>query len=156
MRFFRISKRDYIQDLSGTGAGLYGARWNPKGMNMLYTSSSVSLASLEYLVHNYHLLSNNDVVLAEIEINPSSPIEFCNEIDLPADWNEHTYTPLATQQMGAQFLMELKSYVLRVPSAIVPMEYNFLLNPQHEAHDQTVVRKLIDPFEMDDRLFLKK
>lgn len=155
MLAYRISKREYIRDLDGIGAGIFGARWNPKGMNMLYTSGSISLASLEYLVHNYHLLSRKDVALAEIEINAIDLIDELNEKDLPRDWNENTYTPQSTQQIGALFLNKEKYYVLKVPSAIVPMEFNYLLNPFHDAHSSTVIRRVLDPFEIDDRLFSK-
>ena len=155
MLVYRISKREYIDDLSGTGAGLFGARWNPKGISMLYTSGSISLASLEYLVHNYHLLSRDDTVLAEIEIHSGS-IKTLKEKDLPQDWNEHSYTPLSTQQIGLQFLTDCKYYILKIPSAIGPLEFNYFINPQHEAHQKTRIKNIIDPFEMDDRLFLRK
>jgi len=152
MFVYRINKREFIKDLNGTGAGLFGARWNPRGMNMLYTSGSVSLASLEYLVHNYHILSRNNVALAKIEINTDSINELSKK-DLPKDWNENTYTPQSTQQIGASFLSRAEHYILKVPSAIVPMEFNYLLNPLHPEHRSTVVKEIIDPFEIDDRLF---
>jgi len=156
MRVFRISKRAYIHDLSDTGAGLFGARWNPKGMNMLYTSGSISLASLEFLAHNYHLLSRKDIVLAEIIIAAKESMMVLSENDLPRDWNEKSYTPLSTQEIGRNFLLQSDLYILKVPSAIVPFEHNYLFNPMHQEHKSTRIKRLIDPFEIDNRIFGKQ
>lgn len=153
MLVYRISKKEYVKDLNGFGAGLFGGRWNPRGLNMVYTSGSISLASLEFLVHNYHILSSSDVALAEIQISDDdSLVKVVDEKELPHDWSEKSYTPLSTQEIGNEFLTS-SAYILKVPSAIVPFENNYLLNPMHEAHRETKIRRVIDPFIFDKRLF---
>ena len=152
MFVYRISKKIHIKDLSGIGAGLYGGRWNPKGINMVYTSGSIALATLEYLVHNFHLLSTAEICLAKIEIGkPSSMLKIKNR-DLPSGWNRQMYLQMATQQIGKDFYFKGKNYILKVPSAVVPGEFNLLLNPQHKHHAYTKVVEVIDPFTFDQRL----
>lgn len=152
MFVYRISRKSYINDLSGIGAGLYGGRWNPKGVNMVYTSSSIALASLEYLVHNYHLLSTADICLVKIEIANPSPILIYQSAELPENWNLQLGPQYATQQIGRDFILEGIDYVLKVPSAVVPGEFNLLLNPYHSRHAQTKIVEIIDPFIFDKRI----
>jgi len=152
MFVFRISKKSYINDLSGIGAGLYGGRWNPKGVNMVYTSSSIALASLEYLIHNFHLLSTADICLAKIEVGLPSPILEYQSNELPDNWNLQLGSQYATQQIGRYFALNGNDYVLKVPSAVAPGEFNLLLNPYHPSHAQTKIIEKIDPFVFDKRL----
>ena len=152
MFVYRISKKSYINDLSGNGAGMYGGRWNPIGINMVYTSASIALATLEYLVHNFHLLSTAEICLAKIEIGKPKPILKINNIDLPLGWNRQMQLQIATQQIGKGFYLKGTDYVLKVPSAVVPGEFNLLLNPQHKHHAYTKVVEVIDPFTFDQRI----
>jgi RES domain-containing protein len=156
MIVFRISKKAHINDLSGIGAGLYGGRWNPKGINLVYTSSSIALASLEYLVHNYHLLSSAEICLAKIKIGTPKPIMELKAKELPIHWNLPLKILQATQQFGKDFYLQQNDYILKVPSAVVPQEYNLLLNPLHKHHVRTKVVEIIDPFVFDQRLLNMK
>ena len=152
MHVYRISKKVHINDLSGIGAGLYGGRWNPKGINLVYTSSSIALASLEYLVHNYHLLSTAEICLAKIKIGTPKPVQELQIKDLPLEWNLQMKELQATQQIGKEFYLQRNDYILKVPSAVVPQEFNILLNPLHKHHARTKVIEIIDPFVFDQRL----
>jgi RES domain-containing protein len=152
MIVFRISKKEHINDLSGIGAGLYGGRWNPKGINMVYTSSSIALASLEYLVHNYHLLSTAKICLAKIKIGNPKPIMELQTKALPLGWNLPLNILQATKQIGKDFYLNAQDYILKVPSAVVPHEFNLLMNPLHNHHADTKVVDIIDPFVFDQRL----
>jgi RES domain-containing protein len=152
MIVFRISKKAHIEDLSGIGAGLYGGRWNPKGINLVYTSASIALASLEYLVHNYHLLSTAKICLAKIIIGNPKPVQELQAKDLPVDWNLQMKELQATQQIGKEFYLKQNDYILKVPSAVVPQEFNLLLNPLHDHHTHTKVVEIINPFVFDQRL----
>ena len=72
MQVYRIAKKRYRRDLSGSGARLYGGRWNKKGTALIDTSESRSLATLEYLVHASSLSSLPiDLYLACMEIPDS-------------------------------------------------------------------------------------
>ena len=152
MHVYRISKKVHINDLSGIGAGLYGGRWNPRGLNMVYTSSSIALASLEFMVHNFHILSTALVCLAKIEIDNTSSICEYKKEKLPEDWNLQLSQQYITQGLGKEFLLEGSKYILKVPSAVVPGEFNLLLNPLHKHHAHTKVVEIIDPFVFDQRL----
>lgn len=156
MLVYRISKRIYANDLSGIGAGLYGGRWNPKGLNLLYTAGSTSLACLEFLVHNYHLLAKQEISLTTIKLPAHTKVDSVSVSDLPTDWQAKDYTPLSTQNIGMDFFRRAEAYILKVPSAIVPNEFNFILNPLHPDHKTTKVHHQITPFRFDERLFKDK
>ncbi|HET9054151.1 MAG TPA: RES family NAD+ phosphorylase [Cyclobacteriaceae bacterium] len=151
MLVYRLCSSAYARDLSGAGAGLYGGRWNPAGVRLLYTAGSISLACLEYLAHNFHVLAAQRICLVKIRIHDSS-IAALSVNDLPAGWNEKTFTPAAAQNTGAAFVRNARHYVRKVPSAIVPDEFNYLLNPQHPLHAHTVIETITDPFVLDSRL----
>jgi len=153
MFVYRISKKTFCKDLSGIGAGLYGGRWNPKGINMLYTSSSIALASLEFMIHNYHLLSTANVCMAKIKITAGAPKKIISLNQLPKGWSTQLGSQNATQQMGKEFSLLCKAYILKVPSSVIPGEFNLLLNPNHLLHAKTEIVDIIDPFRFDHRLF---
>lgn len=151
MLVYRLCSRAYARDLSGTGASLYGGRWNPAGVRLLYTAGSISLACLGYLAHNFHVLASQRICLVKLRIDGSS-IQTLSVNHLPAGWNEKTFTPAIAQKTGTAFVRNAKHYVLKVPSAIVPDEYNYLLNPLHPLHARTVIETVTDPFVLDSRL----
>ncbi len=132
----------------GTGAALLGGRWNPKGVGIIYTAVTASLAALEILVH-YSVLPR-DFVLTPIRIPASVRIEVIRPENLPPEWNALAPT-VATQEIGRRWAADLKSAVLRVPSAIVPTEWNYLLNPAHPAFRQIRFTNSM-PFRFDPRL----
>src|SRR5699024_12459459 len=68
MQLYRLAKEEYIRDLSGTGARLYGGRWNKKGMPMLYTSEHRSMALLELFVHRSQRLMTDNIVLLYLSL----------------------------------------------------------------------------------------
>ncbi len=152
MLVYRISTKKYIHDLSGMGAALHGGRWNPKGLPMLYTSGSISLATLEYLVHNFHLLKTLQVCMATIRL--PAKLEFIEQkmSQLPEQWNRHPESLAETKILGQNFLTSGKQYAMKVPSAIVPGEFNILLNPMHQLHATSKMVEIMDPFRFDDRL----
>lgn len=153
MVVYRISRRVYSKELSGIGAGLYGGRWNPKGVNLLYTAEHISLACMEYLVHNIHVMIGADICLTKIRIPDSASPLTLNAHSLPPDWMEKSYIPDSTQNVGLDFVNTGEYYLLKIPSIIVPDEFNYLLNPLHPDHSKTHIEEVIDPFIMDERLF---
>ena len=68
MIVYRISKARYKNDISGTGAKLYGSRWNIAGVPMLYTAENISLAVLEILVHLQDVEIPTDYWLVKIQV----------------------------------------------------------------------------------------
>lgn len=152
MFVYRISNKEYIRDLSGTGAAIFGGRWNPKGLNMVYTAGNIALAYVEFLVHNYHILKTTRVCLAKIELRGPFSIKELNIEQLPPDWNNSAIHQAHTENIGKEFLLPGEKYMLKVPSAVVPGEFNYLLNPYHEAHNDSRIIHIIDPFEYDKRI----
>lgn len=153
MTVYRLTKGKYHLDLSGKGAELYGGRWNSKGVPMLYTSQSRALAFAEIAMHIPIGIVPKDYFLISIDIPDTVRMLNLIEADMPEDWrsNPHSNT---TQQIGDQFIADNRFLVLQVPSAVVPGDYNFLINPNHP---QSIKVKVIasEPFEFDSR-FVKR
>lgn len=151
MIVFRLSKKEYRNDLSGIGAEKFGGRWNNKGTRMVYTSQSRALANLEVAVHiPLHLIPNN-YFITTLEI-PDDLIDAYPEKRLRSQsWKTHPPSEF-TQREGDTFIRDGKTLGLRVPSAIVQGDYNYLLNPIHT--DISKVKILnSEPFTFDERLF---
>jgi RES domain-containing protein len=113
-------------DLSGLGAKLYGGRWNSEGRPMVYLTSSRSLGMLEALAHFSPTNLPTDYCMMTIDV-PENFTELVIK-SLPKNWHEYPEQN-STKQIGNGFLQDKKYLLLRVPSAIVPDEYNYLLNP---------------------------
>jgi RES domain-containing protein len=128
MVLYRITSKAYVRDLSGTGAFLYGGRWNKKGTRMVYASASLSLAALE-IVANLSA-DNLDKSLYCAEIKLPKNLEITTLENLPDNWNAFPYSD-QTVSIGSKFI-ENNGLCLKVPSAIIPTEYNYLFNPLHD------------------------
>ena len=148
MFLYRISNARYADDLSGNGARLYGGRWNSEGRAMVYLASSRSLAILESLAH----LSPTNIPVDYVILTIDVPDDFF-EIDiklLPNNWSEYP-EPNILKEIGNSFLQKNEFLLLKVPSAIVPQEFNYLMNPMHQkAGKVKIVSKA--PFSFDERL----
>jgi RES domain-containing protein len=126
---FRIvTQRRAADAFSGEGARLYGGRWNPKGVPVVYTASTRSLAMLEMLVQDQPLRARYVIVAAHIPLNVR--MERISIAVLPDDWSAPGRVD-ELRAMGAQWISRAKTAVLCVPTAVVPGEYNYLLNPAH-------------------------
>jgi RES domain-containing protein len=115
---------------SGEGARMYGGRWNRKGIPMVYTSGAQSLAMLEMLVQDDPLRARYVVIPASIPDEVA--VERVAPDDLPANWRA-IESRSQLQDLGSAWARSLSSAVLAVPSAVVPDESNYLLNPLHPA-----------------------
>jgi RES domain-containing protein len=129
VRLWRIARRAY-QALDGEGARLFGGRWNSEGVPVVYTSSTLSLAALEYLVHVQIEDVPDDLVSLEIDVPDDVQVDGIAAFDLPDDWNQVEDHPACTD-LGDAWSAEAEALALRVPSAIIPHESNVLLNPRH-------------------------
>ncbi|MCH7934334.1 MAG: RES family NAD+ phosphorylase [Gemmatimonadetes bacterium] len=132
--------REAHQALDGEGSRLHGGRWNSERVSVVYTSSTLALAALEYLVH------------VDIEDVPDDLVAMAIEVpdDLPPDWNQVLDHP-ACARIGDQWAAKGTVLLLLVPSAVVPEESNVLINPDHpRAGDVRMVS--IRPFAFDSRL----
>ena len=149
----RICKAKYASTIfSGAGGMESSGRWHHKGLPIVYTAQTLSLCALEYLVHLGRRDSNIALVSAQLTISDDIPVKGLDVSTLPANWD--AWPPLeATMAIGDAWLAESKSAVLKVPSALIPAESNFLLNPRHPDFAQ-VSRSASMParFTFDKRL----
>jgi RES domain-containing protein len=128
MDAYRVSSCRYINDLSGTGAGTYGGRWNSKGTYVLYASLTPSLALLENIVHMASI-PIEDYCLAKYMV-PDDKIKTIKITDLPSDWSSYP-SPLHLKIVGDQFVLDNIFLAIKLPSVIMPEENNILINPRH-------------------------
>ncbi|MBP7511788.1 MAG: RES family NAD+ phosphorylase [Bacteroidia bacterium] len=152
MLVYRIEREKYLSStLSGTGASMAkGYRWNSYNTKLVYTSESRALATLEVSVH---LDLSEDLPIdrfyVEIEIPNDIEILEVHLKDLPPDWNSIPPS-ISTQVIGDDFVFENDAAILKVPSSIVPQEYNYLINPNHPSAKRIKVKKVI-PMSFDSR-----
>ena len=149
LRVWRLCKRANSA-FDGEGSRLVGGRWNRRGTRMVYTSASLSLAALEILVHCDPSLLPADLVAIPADIPVSLVIEPVDEGRLPSDWGRMP-PPDALADLGSGWLDAARSPVLSVPSAVVPSERNYLLNPGHPEFTK-ISRGAPEPFSLDPRL----
>ena len=150
MLVYRIAKRDVVADLSGTGARLFGGRWNHRGTAVVYTSETRALATVEYLVHLSLSNAPKDLMIATIEIPDSIVPEDIPRASLPKGWRNYP-PPREVADLGTRWAKSKKSLLLRLPSAVVEQEYNILINPLHSEMPRVVLRE-VEAFEFDKRL----
>ncbi len=151
MIVYRLTTEMYKTDLSGSGAKLYGGRWNSVGLPVLYTTENISLAILEILVRtdmhaiplSYHLI--------KIDIPELIQPQFITTGKLKTSWKDDLGY---TQWMGDEFIKSNKSLLLKVPSAIVDEENNYIVNPEHNDFKKVKIAA-VKKFQFDKRLFLK-
>jgi len=113
---------------SGEGARRYAGRWNKKGVPLVYTACGQSLAMLEMLVQDEPLRAS--YVMIPADIPTGMKLDRISIEQLPTDWRDRA----ALEQLrtiGTDWAVQLSSAVLAVPSAVVPAESNYLLNPKH-------------------------
>ena len=134
----------------GEGGRLHGGRWNSPGTAMIYTASSQSLAALEVLVHlqDSRLLQQSYSAIA-IDFDDKH-VEVLALESLPKSWRQSP-SPNALLAIGDRWSREGRSPALQVPSAIIPDEPIYLLNPQHPAFPKLRTGKP-KPFDFDPRL----
>lgn len=133
MLVFRIEREKYLNSaLSGIGASLSeGFRWNSLSTRIVYTAESRALAILEVSVHlDLQEDLPTDRYLITLEIPDEVEILELDQIDLPLNWDAKPPI-IETQLIGDDFVNQQSAAVLKVPSAIVPEEYHYLINPLH-------------------------
>lgn len=151
MQLFRLSKEKYANSLNGFGAAKFGNRWNSKGVEIIYTAESRALAMSEVLVHLSLAMLPKDFVMVTVQIPETTSISNLEQNELPQFWNIHPPNT-ATQKVGDNFINEGKFCLLKVPSAVVPGDFNFLINPHHSEISKISISEIIG-FPFDPRIF---
>ncbi len=151
MTVYRLVRKKYGIQLSGIGAAKSGNRWNSRGTEIIYTSGSRALAMAEVAVHLSIAMMPSDYVMLEIDIDETISQLLIDETSLDVNWNSFPHLR-ETQIIGDQFITDGVRCVLRVPSAVVPGDHNYLLNPRHADFGRVVIKRYSD-FKFDRRLF---
>lgn len=149
-KLWRIAKARYAATVfDGEGPRLYGGRWNSPGVRVAYASGSIALAILEVLVHlkASQFLRSYLLVYADV---PDDLIEVLPPSSLPPTWRQSPAPP-DVAAIGDSWVSAGTAAVLRVPSAIVASESNYLLNPAHPAFARIAIGTP-EPFSLDQRL----
>lgn len=148
MLCWRIARRRYA-DLTGSG-GLKGSgRWHESGCPVVYSSTSIALAALEYAAHTAE--RPVDSVLLTIELPADSVLTIEKHLagPLPGNW---PFVEAQTQRIGTDWLNSRESIALEVPSLIIPLERNLILNPMHSRFPEVAILD-VTPFFFDPRIF---
>lgn len=148
MIVYRLADNRFVEDREGIGAKMFGGRWNKADIPCIYASSHISLAFLEKFVHANAKESMQNLALLEIEIPTKNLVFEVDRAQLQVDWLENINY---TQWFGSQILEELSIVVFSIPSAIIPFERNYVLNPRALDFDKIKYNKIID-FSTDFRL----
>ena len=149
MEVFRICQEAYSKKLAASGTA---NRWNLPGQNVIYSGSSRSLATLELIVHrsaiiptsNYRVivisLADDDNLIKQVRIN-----------ELPDNWRAlAAYSKL--QDIGSTWYAGLETLILKVPSAVIPYEYNYVINTEHADFNNNVQLVRTEDYFWDNRL----
>ena len=146
---WRLTKTKHLANAwDGAGARLAGGRWNSAGTPVVYASATLSLALVETLVH---------VASGILPAYTAIPFEFDAALvtrleprTLPPDWKANP-APGSTRAIGEAWVDQARSVLLQVPSVVVPLESNFLINPKHRDFGRISIGKPM-PFPFDPRL----
>lgn len=149
---WRIEKKKYAREaFSGDGAFFFGGRWNQAGTRIVYASQTLALAALEKFVHLQGDGAAISFVYFRIEVPGQVKIKTLENNCLPADWRKSPASD-ATRNLGNRWEQRRESALLYVPSVIIPVEYDCLINPRHPDYHRLKISKPVD-FSFDPRMW---
>ncbi|HEV2062984.1 MAG TPA: RES family NAD+ phosphorylase [Thermoanaerobaculia bacterium] len=153
MKVWRLCSRAHAAS-DGEGARRAGGRWNQRGTAIVYASATLSLAAQELFVHLDPAEVPKDLVAVSADIPNSVRIKILGAAGLPKNWRQYP-APESLAAIGTAWARSLETAVLEVPSAVIPQERNYLLNPAHT--DFVRIRSSRpEPFAFDPRMWKKK
>lgn len=148
MEVFKICREKYSNELNASGAS---NRWNKKEEFVIYAGGSRSLSALETVVHRAGINLDAPYKLLKISIKDKTPIKEIKVKDLPDNWNTiESYIEL--QEIGSKWVNSFETLVLKVPSAIISQEYNYVINTKHPLFATNIKLESIEDFSWDKRL----
>jgi RES domain-containing protein len=150
MELFRISLETYAGGLTSSGSA---NRWNIAGQQVLYAGSVRSLSTLELIVHRSSIkpLASYKVMVLSIT-DEDHLVKQIHIADLPGDWRKMAaYGTLQT--IGSEWYTKQESLLLKVPSAIIIQEYNYVINTTHPEFAKKVTLVRTEDYFWDYRLF---
>jgi RES domain-containing protein len=150
MEVFRISMESHAGTLSSSGRA---NRWNLRGQKVIYTGSSRSLSTLELIVHRSAIVPAANYKVSVISIDENKRlIKKVSNNQLPEDWRTLVaYSFL--QNIGAKWYLSQETLILKVPSAVIPYEYNYIINTEHPHFEKNIQVIRMEDYFWDNRLF---
>lgn len=149
MEVFKICREKYSSDLNSSGVE---NRWNRKGQFVIYTAASRSLSTLELVAHRAGIMPSALYKLLVISINDDeSLVKQLQIADLPLHWNKLDAYP-QLQEIGANWYDSRETLILKVPSAIIPKEFNYVINTKHPSFLANVKLVRNEDYFWDERL----
>jgi RES domain-containing protein len=124
---FRIGHKNYVSELIASGAN---GRWCAAGKRVIYCAENIPLAFLENMVRRQGVGFNDDFKIAFIEIPDDLLISSFSESNLDPDWRD-PYDYSHCQPIGNKWFEDLRFPILKVPSAVMPECYNYVINTTH-------------------------
>ncbi len=152
MKLWRLCRKKHIA-FDGEGSRLAGGRWNRHGTAVVYTSATLSLAVLEYFVNLPRAAAPRDLVAISAEVPGDLPMTSIEEDALPRNWRKYP-APEALAEIGTRWAEDRKTAILAVPSAVVPQEKNYVLNPAHPLFAEIRIGRP-EPLSLDSRMWKK-
>lgn len=149
MIVYRLAKTKHANDLSGEGSRLHGGRWNHIGIPCIYASVSRALAVLEFSVNSNIDDIPRSLSIVSIEI-PEDDIQVISIDHLPGNWTTSP-APDETRNFGSGLIRPPTHLVIQIPSAVIPDESNYLLNPSHSRAGEFKIKEIKD-FVYDIRI----
>ena len=149
MEVYRIAEENFSNELTASGLA---NRWNNHNQFVLYTGSSRSLATLELVVARKSINPKSNYRIMIISIADEEELfTAVLKNNLPEDWRStNSYSQL--QQIGSDWYKNQQSLVLKVPSAIISQEYNYLINTKHPDFLEKVSLVRTENYFWDERL----
>ena len=146
---WRLYRSAHGPGLDGAGGGFADGRWHSRGARVVYFGSSAAISVLERLAHTDPDLLPDDLRLAYFEFSRTvAEAKVEDRAILSANWIQHE---TATRRLGDQWRAEGSSCLLSVPSAVLPEDFNYVLNPEHD--DARLLHLIRErPFRFDPRL----
>lgn len=150
MQLFRFGLETYINDISGYGAKLYGGRWNNVGNTMLYTACSPSLAMLEFVCNASGIAKTVQTSLLTLKLDSKVKLEQLTINEMPENWQD-VPAPDILKRIGDNWLKGNTSLGIKVPSAVMPIEFNVLINPLHKDFSKVTIENIVK-MDIDKRI----
>ncbi|CAN5439844.1 hypothetical protein BH10BAC5_BH10BAC5_27580 [soil metagenome] len=150
METYRICIEKYSTGLNASGKQ---RRWNFEGQFVIYTGSSRSLSTLELIVYRKYIKPDVNYKVMVVSIaDEDDLVTSLHTKDLPENWRTpEAYSNL--QEIGSKWYRGKKTLVLKVPFAVIPKEYNYVINTNHKDFSKKVHLVRTEDFFWDKRLF---
>lgn len=149
MELFKIAESRFAYSLSASGKA---NRWNKSGEFVIYASQSRALAALEMVARRSMIMAGKrHYKMMQIRANDDISIQEISTSHLPDSWNTLAKYPFL-QEIGSDWYQKQNSLILKVPSAIIPEEFNFVINTHHPEFDLRIKLIQTSDYFWDQRL----